>query len=70
MNTSPAYKPSAEWVARFAYAAAATGIMANPFLIAFPVRRTSTRKPGPPSVLPQRASQDRPISFFRISRYV
>jgi hypothetical protein len=70
MNTSPAYESTAEWVARLAYAAAATGIIANPFFSAFPVGRPATRKPGPPSVLSERASQNRPISFFGISRYV
>ena len=70
MNTSPAHKSNAEWVARFAYAAAATGIIANPFFSAFPVRRPATRKPGPSSVLSERTSQNRAISFFGISRYV
>ena len=69
MNTSPAYESTAEWVARFAYAAAATGIIANPFFSAFLVRRPATRKPGPPSVLSGRTSQNRPITFSGISRY-
>jgi hypothetical protein len=69
MNTSPAYESTAEWVARFAYAAAATGIIANPFFSAFLVRRPATRKLGPPSVLSGRTSQNRPISFSGISRY-
>ena len=70
MNTNPAYKSTVEWVARFAYAAAATGIIAHPFFSAFPARRPATRKPGPPSVLSERTSQNRPISFSGISRYV
>ncbi|CAN5278882.1 hypothetical protein BH18ACT10_BH18ACT10_18520 [soil metagenome] len=33
MDTSTSGKPSVGWAARFAYAAGATGILANPFFI-------------------------------------
>ncbi len=46
MDTSTADKSKVKWAARFAYAAGATGILANPFFIAFPVRRPATRKMG------------------------
>jgi len=70
MNTSPAYRSSVGWLARFAYAAGMACNLANPFLIAYPAWRTATRKTGLPSARSERVPQKRPRSYSGVSRDV
>ena len=70
MDIGTIYRMSLEWVVRFAYAAGAISIIANPFFVAYPAWRPATRKISPPSFRSERVLQNRPRSFSRVSRDV
>jgi hypothetical protein len=50
MDMGTTYRSSVKWVVRFAYASGVNSIIANPFFIAYPAWRPTTRKTGPLSV--------------------